>query len=176
MSSVCQSPRSSERSRRRGTANPSSPAPTAMPRMACCSASGKAAAPHPPASSAAPTASINRRIRLFRVITARIPSALSRAPLPVHEKPRRQLGRRTRSDPAGGLDTAFYSISRRTASRQNWMIAVRIGPVSGRAPRLSRANSCGWAGRLQRPGAFVCIADLLDNRSCCMVGLRWLRL
>ncbi len=105
ISSARQSLPSCERTRRRGTAKPSSPAPTAMPMMACCSASGKAAAPHPPARSAAPTASINRRMRLFGVIAARIPSALIRAPLPAYEKPRRGLEGGDAQPLGGGIRT-----------------------------------------------------------------------
>ncbi len=114
--SAHQSLRSSERSRGRGIATPIRPAPMAMPMVAGCLASGKAAAPHPPASSAAPTASMSRRMALFGVIAARIPCALIRAPLPAHEKPRRALaGGRGCSRSAGGFGPAFYSSHARQA-------------------------------------------------------------
>lgn len=75
-----------------------------------------------------------------------------------------------RSRSAGGFGLAFYSMWRRDLKRHNWKIAARISPVSGRALGLSCANSCGWASRLQRPIAFVRIADLFDDRGCSVTG------
>ena len=80
---------------------------------------------------------------LLSVIAARIPSALIRAPLPAHEKPRRGLEGGMRNRSAGGFGPAFYSMRRRDFKLHNWRIAARTGPVSGRALGLSRANSCG---------------------------------
>lgn len=80
---------------------------------------------------------------LLGVITARIPSVLIRAPYRRTKSPAGNWKGGLAVIQRGEFGIVFYSTSRRTATRQNWMIAGRINPVSGRAVGLSRANSCG---------------------------------
>ena len=60
-------------------------------------------------------------------LSARIPSALVRAPLPAHEKPAEGWKGGMRSRSTGGFGLAFYSTWRRDFKPHNWTIAALIG-------------------------------------------------